>query len=67
MDDLKPCPFCGCKPEFVYIRPTRECLLTKAELRCDVCGVVMSACGIYTENLIFNYLKEGWNRRYNDE
>lgn len=67
MDDLKLCPFCGRKPKFIFIRGERGHILNKAELRCDACGVVMSACGLYTENLIFNYLKEGWNRRYNDE
>lgn len=53
MNELKPCPFCGCDLEYAgdaYKHPINDCFLANVD---DVCGYVT----------VYGYEQEKWNRR----
>lgn len=55
MSELKPCPFCGGKAEFVS---------KKIQIRCVSCGATIKGVKMFAPNVNYEFwLKVLWNRR----
>ena len=63
IEELKPCPFCGCMPKYTYIQGWHGYYRDEGRLTCSICDVVMSANGDYSEKTAYQHLAKKWNRR----
>lgn len=68
MHDLKPCPFCGGKPEIdpvrVYRNTTTGNMETEIVVYCTVCSAEMSRCSKDVPDLQPKHVADLWNNRY---